>query len=68
VYAFKKRWGAVEGECVILTKVLANPDVFTRRPVAEIRDAYSHHFVLPYVLWAGQEQTCEGELKPQLAV
>jgi hypothetical protein len=68
VYAFKKRWGAVEGEYVILTKVLSDPEVLTRRPLAEIRDAYCHHFVLPYVLWDGQAQTCKGELKPRLAV
>jgi len=68
VYAFKRRWGAVEGEYMILTKVLADPEVLIRRPLAEIRDAYSHHFVLPYVLWAGQDQMCRGELKPRLAV
>jgi hypothetical protein len=67
VYAFKKRWGAVEGEYVILTKVLADPEVLICRPLAEIRDAYCHHFVLPYVLWDGP-QACKGELKPRLAV
>jgi len=67
VYAFKKRWGAVEGEYMIMTKVLADPQVLTRRPLAEIRDAYSHHFVLPYILWDGQQQVT-GELKPRVAV
>jgi hypothetical protein len=68
VYEFKKRWGAIEGEYMILTKVLSNPEVLTRRPLAEIRDAYSHHFVLPYVLWDGEKQACRGELKPRMAV
>ncbi len=68
VYEFKKRWGAVEGEYLILTKVLSDPQVLTRRPLAEIRDAYSHHFVLPYALWDGQQPAYKGELKPRLAV
>jgi len=51
VYEFKRRWGAVEGEYSILTKVLGDTTVFTSRPLAEVRNAYGLHFVLPYSLW-----------------
>lgn len=51
VYQFKKRWGALEGEHYILTKVLGDERVFTSRPLAEVRRAYALHFVLPYDLW-----------------
>jgi hypothetical protein len=68
VYAFKKRWGAVEGEYAILTRAFANPDVFTSRPLEEIRAAYGHHFVLPHALWSDQGQVATGELKPRVSV
>ena len=51
VYAYKKRWGALEGEHLILTKILGDPKVFLQRPLHEVRDAYGGHFVLPYQLW-----------------
>ena len=51
VYAYKKRWGALEGEHLVLTKILGDPNVFLERPLNEVRDAYCGHFVLPYHLW-----------------
>lgn len=51
VYAFKKNWGASEGEYIILTKVLRDAKVFTSKPLSEVRAAYGLHFVLPYDLW-----------------
>jgi hypothetical protein len=51
VYKFKQRWGALEGEYLILTKVLGDAKVFTSRALSEIREAYGLHFVLPYDLW-----------------
>jgi len=51
VYKFKKRWGALEGQYLILTKVLGNAEVFTSKTLSEVRDAYGAHFVLPYSLW-----------------
>jgi hypothetical protein len=51
VYNFKKRWGALEGEYLILTKVLGDAKVFTSRPLSEVGAAYGLHFVLPYNLW-----------------
>jgi hypothetical protein len=64
VYTFKKRWGAVEGQYMILTKILGDPRVFTGKPLAEVREAYGHHFVLPHPLWDGHEQMHSSELKP----
>jgi len=54
VYKFKERWGAQEGQYLILTKVLGDATVFTGRPLAEVRDAYGLHFVLPYSLWKNE--------------
>lgn len=51
VYNYKKRWGALEGQHLILTRILGDPAVFTTRPLSEVRDAYGAHFVLPYDLW-----------------
>jgi len=53
VYQFKQRWGASEGAHCILTAVLGDEKVLTSRPLAEIREAYPLHFVLPYDLWGG---------------
>lgn len=68
VYTFKKRWGAVEGQYVVLTRAFASPEVFTSVPLGQIREAYGHHFVLPYALWSGEGQVASGELKPRVAV
>jgi hypothetical protein len=68
VYIFKKRWGAIEGQHVILTKVFTDAEVFTSRPLEQIRAAYGHHFVLPYALWIDRSQAPTGELKPRVTV
>lgn len=51
VYKYKRRWGALEGTHLILTRVLGDAKVFTQRPLFEIRDTYNGHFVLPFDLW-----------------
>jgi hypothetical protein len=55
VYNFKKRWGSLEGEYLILTKVLGDAKVFTSKTLSEVRDAYGAHFVLPYSLWESKQ-------------
>jgi CelD/BcsL family acetyltransferase involved in cellulose biosynthesis len=51
VYAYKKRWGAVEATYPILTRVLGDIKPLLERPLSEIRQVYNGHFVLPYELW-----------------
>lgn len=68
VYAFKKRWGAVEGQYAVLTRTFAHPEAFISRPLEEVRAAYGPHFVLPYALWSDQNQVFTGELKPRVTV
>ena len=51
VYQFKRRWGALDGQYAILTRVLGDERDLTGRPLAEIRQGYALHYVLPYHLW-----------------
>ena len=48
LYNWKAGWGAVEGPVSIMTRVLGDIEPILRLPLAELREAYTYHYVLPY--------------------
>ncbi|MAG93334.1 MAG: hypothetical protein CMJ48_06245 [Planctomycetaceae bacterium] len=55
VFAYKKRWGAREGQHVILTRVVGDVTPLLAEPLTAVRAGYGLHFVLPYSLWSTEE-------------
>ena len=55
LYHWKSGWGAVEAPVSIMTRVIGDIQPILRLPLAELREAYTYHYVLPYpVLEAAQ--------------
>jgi CelD/BcsL family acetyltransferase involved in cellulose biosynthesis len=55
LYHWKSGWGAVEAPVSIMTRVIGDTQPILRLPPAELREAYTYHYVLPYpVLEAAQ--------------
>jgi hypothetical protein len=48
LYNWKVGWGAQEAPVSIMTRVLGDIELILRLPLAELREAYTYHYVLPY--------------------
>jgi CelD/BcsL family acetyltransferase involved in cellulose biosynthesis len=48
LYNWKLGWGAQEAPVSIMTRVLGDIDPVLHLPLAELREAYTYHYVLPY--------------------
>jgi CelD/BcsL family acetyltransferase involved in cellulose biosynthesis len=51
VRSFKARWGAVETPYGYLCCLLRSDGPLLRAPLAQVREAFPHRFVLPYSAW-----------------